>query len=88
VEPIRRLEPTQVTRPWRATVRTVFQAIVAFAAMWGLMVPALGLDAGHPWVVASIAATGAMTRVMALPSVEEWLERFVPWLAASPAGER
>lgn len=78
-----RAEPTQVRHPNRATVRTLFQAVVAFAAMWGLIVEAMDIDPGIPWVAASIAATGAITRVMALPQVNDWLARFVPWLAAN-----
>lgn len=73
--------PTQAAHPWRATVRTIFAAVVGFAAMWGAIVQALGIDPGLPWVAASIAATGAVTRVLALPVVISWLERYFPWLA-------
>lgn len=76
---------TQARHPWRATVRTVFQACVAFAAMWALVVEAAGLDPDLVWVSASVTVTGAVTRVMALPQVEAFLRRFVPWLAADPA---
>lgn len=78
-------EVSQVSRPWRATVRTVLQALVGLcaaaplayeAAVQGDAAAATGA-AGTVLVVA-----GAVTRVMALPVVEEWLERFVPWLAA------
>lgn len=75
---------TQVRRPWRATVRTVFQALVAFSAMWALIVETLNLDPGLQWVAASLAVTGGVTRVMTLPAVEAFLERFVPFLAAQP----
>jgi hypothetical protein len=76
--------PTQVRRPWRATARTVFAAIVGLAAMWGLLVEAAGLDADGRWVAASVAVMGGVTRVMAVPQVNEWLQRFLPWLAAEP----
>ena len=79
-----RLEATQEKYPWRATVRTVFQAVVGFASMWALMVVALGLDEAVPWVAASLAVTGGITRVMAIPEVNAWLERWIPWLAAEP----
>lgn len=75
---------TQTEYPWHAVVRTLFQAVVGFAAMWGVIVEALGVDETLPWVVASLAVTGAITRVMAIPAVNTWLERFVPWLAAAP----
>lgn len=73
---------TQTKQPWRATIRTVFQALVAFSAMWAIVVEAIGLDPGWQWVSASLAVTGAITRVMALPQVEQFLRRFVPLLAA------
>ena len=79
--------PTQVRRPWRSTARTVFQAVVGFAAMWGLVVGALEVDGTLPWVTASLAVTGAITRVMALPAVEKWLASFVPFLAAEPKSD-
>lgn len=73
--------PTQVAHPWRSTVRSLFQAVVGFASMWAVIVEAIGLDSTLPWVAASLTVTGALTRVMALPVVEEWLARWVPWLA-------
>lgn len=76
---------TQAAHPWRATLRTIFAAVVGLASMWALIVDTLGLDPGIPWVAASIAVTGAVTRVLALPGVIAWLERFVPWLAPGEA---
>lgn len=73
---------TQELNPWKSTARTIFQALVAFAAMWGIIVEALGFDAGWQWVAISLAVTGGITRLMALPQVEGFLERFFPWLAA------
>lgn len=72
---------TQAAHPWRATIRTIFAAIVALAATWVVIVEAIGLDPGIPWVATSIAVMGAITRVMAVPGVIDWLERFIPWLA-------
>ena len=77
-------QPTQVRRPWRSTVRTVFQALIALAAMWALIVEALGLP-DWAWVTTSLAVAAGITRVMALPAVEVFLRRFVPWLAAAPS---
>lgn len=83
--------PTQVKHPARATARSVFQALVAFAAIAPLIAVAVeeatsyDLD-GVPFVVAALAACAAITRVMALPAVEGFLERFVPFLSASPKG--
>ncbi len=75
---------TQVRYPWRATLRTIFQFLTALAAAWALIVEALNLNPGIPWVAGSLALAAAITRVMALPVVEDLLQRFLPWLAASP----
>ena len=76
-------EPTQAAYPWHTVVRTVFQAVVGLAAAWALIVEALGVDQTIPWVATSLAVTAAITRVMALPAVNEWLARFLPFLAAT-----
>ncbi len=77
------MEPTQVRKPWRATLRTAFAAIVALAAMAPVLVEAAGLDPGKlPWLAGVLAGCAGVTRVLALPGVETWLRRFVPWLAA------
>lgn len=73
--------PTQLTNPWRATVRTIFAAVVAFSAMWALLVSTVGFDPNLGWVSTSLAVTGAITRLMALPEVDVFIRRFVPWLA-------
>lgn len=84
--------PTQVRRPWRATVRTVFQALVSLAALAPLLAVAVeeatGYDLdGIPFVVAVLAFSAAVTRVMAIPAVERFLRRFIPFLATEPKGE-
>lgn len=76
-------QPTQLRRPWRSTLRTVFQALVGLAAMWAVVVQALGLP-DWAWVGTSLAVAAGITRVMALPAVEVWLRTWVPWLAAAP----
>lgn len=78
------VSPTQVRRPWRSTARTIFQATVSLAAMWGLVVVTLDLP-DWAWVGTSVAVAGGITRVMSLPAVEVWLRRFLPFLAAAPA---
>lgn len=75
---------TQVRRPWRSTLRTIFQLTVALAAMLPVIVDASGADETLPAVGGALFIAGGVTRVMALPAVEQFLQRFVPWLAASP----
>lgn len=76
--------PTQVRRPWRATVRTVFAALVALAAMLPLLVGASGLEETSAPVAGALAIAGAITRIMAIPQVETFLVEFFPFLAADP----
>lgn len=85
--------PTQVRRPWRATLRTAFQALVAFAGLAPFVAAAVeeatGYDLnGVPFIVTALLACAAFTRVMTLPAVEAFLQRFVPFLAAAPMQER
>lgn len=79
--------PTQVKRPWRATARTLFAALVALAAMLPLLVEASGLDETLAPVAGALAIAGAITRIMALPGVEAFLQQFLPFLAATPKQE-
>lgn len=76
--------PTQVKQPWRTVVRTVFQAIVTLAGVWGLVVSAAGWDSAAPIVAATVGFAAGITRVMAIPAVNTWIERFLPFLAAAP----
>jgi hypothetical protein len=79
-------KPTQVARPWRATFRTVFQGVVAAAAILPLVLSTAGIaPVGIAAIVIGIA--GALTRVMALPAVEEFLENYLPILAAKPKSD-
>lgn len=72
---------TQETNPVRTTIRTIFQMVVSLAAMWFLIVEALGISQTIPWVASSIAVAAAITRLMAVPQVNEWLSTYIPWLA-------
>lgn len=79
-------DPTQVRRPWRSTVRTAFQALVALAVLFPVLVETSGLEPeAFPWLAIPVAVAAGFARVMALPQVEVFLKRFVPFLAAAPA---
>ncbi|HEY9353034.1 MAG TPA: hypothetical protein VIP28_07290 [Nocardioides sp.] len=77
--------PSQTTYPWRATVRTVLAAVISIAAVWGLVVQAAGVDETTPVVATTIAVAGAITRIMAIPAVNDLLTRF--GLGAEPKGD-
>lgn len=76
---------TQSAHPWRATIRTVLAVVVALAAGAPLIYTAI-MQADPVTATGAagvaLAVAGAITRVMALPFVETFLRRFVPWLAA------
>jgi hypothetical protein len=74
--------PTQVRHPWRATARTVLAGLVAALPIVPVAVHELGVES-VPWVAGALVVIGAATRVLAMPGVDAWLRKFVPWLAAS-----
>ena len=74
---------TQSRHPWRATVRTIFAAGVALLTLLPLIAATAGIDT-VPAIAQVLLVAGAVTRVLALPGVERFLELYIPWLAASP----
>lgn len=80
--------PTQVQYPRRATIRTAFQAFVGLCALVPVIVAAFGLDPKIVWLAVPIAVAAGVTRLMQIPAVNAWIERFIPWLAAEPRAKR
>lgn len=88
--------PSQVANPWRTTVRSVVQSLVALIPLVNLSAAAVidylreeGIGApAWVWLVlnGAVAVTalvaGLVTRLMAVPGVEAFLRARVPWLAA------
>jgi hypothetical protein len=66
---------SQTKYPWRATLRTGVAFIVGLAASWALVIQAAGVDPGLEWVSVSVAAAAGVTRVMAVPFINEWLTK-------------
>jgi|SRR5690606_37575284 len=76
---------TQAAHPWRAVSRTIFAVVVALSSMAPMIYEAIAdADAAGAtgWAATALAISGAITRVLALPAVEDFLERFLPFLAA------
>lgn len=79
-------KPTQVAHPWRAVLRTFVAAIVGVVITW-LAGVGIDLEALAPAITESITlglftlVTGVVTGVLAHPAVNEWVERFLPFLA-------
>ncbi len=78
------VKATQTAYPWRATARTVFQAVIALLAAAPVLLATAGVDGSVGAAATFLAVSGAVTRLMALPAVDDFLTRFVPWLAAQP----
>ncbi|MFE3144755.1 hypothetical protein [Streptomyces scopuliridis] len=57
----------------RRTARTVFAQVVSIAAALPLIVTASGVPETSGAVVALLAVAGAVTRILALPAVDELL---------------
>ncbi|MGW2016040.1 hypothetical protein [Streptomyces sp. NPDC001927] len=65
----------------KRTVRTVLQSAVGIAVVLPAIVDASGLPATLPWVAGALAVAAALTRVMAVPAVQNLLPS---WLRTTP----
>lgn len=75
---------SQARHPWRAVIRTLAAGVIALAPLAPALVDAIGLDRGAGVGLIVLTVAGAITRVLAIPGVEAWLLRYLPWLAADP----
>lgn len=80
-------DPTQMRKPWRATVRTILQVALGIATLVPLVAGEVyATPDAYPAAVAQVLAVSAgFARVMALPQVERFLRRYrlLSFLAAS-----
>jgi hypothetical protein len=59
----------------KRAIRTVVQTAVGFALALPAIVAASGIPASLPWVAGALAVAAGLARVMALPAVEQLLDR-------------
>jgi hypothetical protein len=59
----------------KRAVRTLVQAAVGLAAALPAIVAASGIPQSLPWVAGALAVAAGVSRVMALPVVEQLLDR-------------
>ncbi|MFJ9892731.1 hypothetical protein ACIQPR_05295 [Streptomyces sp. NPDC091280] len=59
----------------KRTVRTVIQGVVMFAVALPAIVSASGIPESLPWVAGALVVAAGLARVMALPVVEQLLDR-------------
>lgn len=78
--------PTQVQHPWRATLRTVFAAVVGLLSILPWILTETNLN---DTVIGAqiLVVTGAITRVLANAAVQEWLLRYLPFLSATSGSD-
>lgn len=79
--------PTQSRHPWRATARTIFQVGLALASLLPTIAIANGVDT-RAGVAQVLVVCALITRVMAMPAVNDFLRDFLPWLAADTGSAR
>ena len=91
--------PTQVQHPWRATLRTglavLLGILVTIPLVWAIIgdeLAAVGWAVPEPWaaiiaaiVTGCVVAASAITRIMAIPLVSDWLTKV--GLGPAPQGE-
>ncbi|MFG1660718.1 hypothetical protein ACGFIY_29690 [Micromonospora chersina] len=77
---------TQTRHPWRATARTIFAAVVALLSLLPAIAAVAGIDA-VPLIAQALTVAAAVTRVLAIPGVDDFLRRYLPFLASAPTGE-
>ncbi|WP_405195185.1 hypothetical protein [Streptomyces anulatus] len=61
--------------PTKRTIRTAIQATVGIAVTLPAIVTASGIPESLPWVAGALAVAAGLARVMALPAVEQLLDR-------------
>ncbi len=96
------MNPTQVKYPWRAALRTVLAYVVAAGivvpAVWSIAQDTLAgylspeVVTAAAWTVGLIVAVSAfVTRVIAIPQVNDWLTKLgvgaAPATAVTPDAE-
>lgn len=77
--------PTQVKHPWKAVARTTLAVLAGAALLVDPVLDAVANGDGESlggWAVGALAVSGAVTRVLALAPVNDFLDRFLPFLGA------
>ncbi|MBF6483848.1 hypothetical protein IU431_06710 [Nocardia otitidiscaviarum] len=81
-------EPTQCRHPARAAARSTAATLVGLGPLVPLLVAQLGETRAAVVLAVALAGNAVITRLLAVPEVEEWLQRVLPLLAASTSPGR
>lgn len=78
-------QPTQTQHPWRAVARTIAALAVPLFLALPEILDAVGPKA-WPWLVGIAAVAGGVTRIMAIPRVNDILRAsgVLAWLTPEP----
>lgn len=76
-------EPTQIIHPWREVARSAIAFSIGFIPVGTALVVTMGWQDATPFISSFLAFGAAVTRVMAMPVTETFLNRHAPWLSAS-----
>lgn len=79
------VQATQTKYPWQTVARTIFQGAIGLCALVPIVVQAASPEGTASGVAAFVVVTGAVTKVMALKSVNDWLNEYLPFLGAGPS---
>lgn len=74
--------PSQVVAPYRDVIRHLTSSLVALIPLVLMFADEAKLDTQWPWLAGTLATVAAMARVMNSPQGEQFIARFLPWLAA------
>lgn len=80
--PIPVVAPTQVTHPWRAVARTAFQMAPAIATLVPIALVSFGVPVAAGVGAAVVAVCLGLTKFMARPETNAFIDKWVPWLRA------
>lgn len=73
--------PTQARHPWRATARTTVAALIALLPALPEIAKTLEIST-VPLVASVLSITALVTRVLAIPEVDRWVDKYFPSLSA------
>lgn len=73
--------------PWRRTVRTIIAGLPGAILVVPIIINTLDIDQDkypkmYAFAAGALALTAVLTRILAIPQVEAFLQKFMKWLAA------
>lgn len=74
--------PSQVVAPYRDMFRHLTSSVVALIPLVLIFADEAKLEQQWPWLAGTLAMVAAMARVMNSGPGEQFIARFMPWLAA------